>query len=224
MSESVCRKILHHPATMLVLLVVLTGATYAVGIQIKTMHVSYAHVPPPQPSMKGLPPPLKAPEKRDSQTLPASPPVHIDVARLGIHADVMATGLNSDGSVAVPAEDDANRAAWYEDSAAPGQVGPSVIIGHVDSLAMPQGRAVFYALGAARPGDHIDITRADGTITTFAVDDASVIAKDSFPTQAVYGPTATPQLRLITCGGNYTSDTGYTGNVIVFAHYTGTRS
>ena len=225
------RRVVSHPVTLVVLLVVLSVASYVVGLQIKTLHVSYARVPPPQPARTGLPPPLAVPsgvwagrrEQEGVESLPASRPVRIDVPRLGIHAEVMATGLNEDGTVAVPSEADAARVAWYEGSAAPGQVGPAVLIGHVDSLALPQGRAVFYPLGAAQEGDVIHIAREDGTVAEFSVDSASVIAKDEFPTTAVYGPTDTPQLRLITCGGSYNHTDGYTSNIIIFAHYTGAK-
>ena len=41
--------------------------------------------------------------------------------------------------------------------------------------------------------------------------------KTRFPTDRVYGPTAGPELRLITCGGAFDAATGhYERNVIAF--------
>ena len=46
------------------------------------------------------------------------------------------------------------------------------------------------------------------------------VAKDAFPTQAVYGPTPGPELRLITCGGEFDhSARRYLSNVVVSAVY-----
>lgn len=147
--------------------------------------------------------------------------MRIDLARLGIHADVLGLGLNKDGTVAVPRPEQAREAAWYDGSAAPGQPGPAVVLGHVDSARLPGGRAVFWRLGQVRAGDRVDVLRADGITARFTVDTVVTVAKDRFPTEAVYGPTPAPELRLITCGGSYTGGRGYDSNVIVFAHYTG---
>ncbi len=146
--------------------------------------------------------------------------MRIDLARLGIHADVLGLGLNEDGTVAVPRPEQAREAAWYDGSAAPGQPGPAVVLGHVDSARLPGGRAVFWRLGEVRAGDRVDVLRADGITARFTVDTVVTVAKDRFPTEAVYGPTRAPELRLITCGGTYTGGRGYDSNVIVFAHYT----
>jgi hypothetical protein len=42
--------------------------------------------------------------------------------------------------------------------------------------------------------------------------------KDAFPTDAVYGDTPDPQLRLITCGGDFDRrERSYLDNIIVYA-------
>jgi Sortase domain len=91
-----------------------------------------------------------------------------------------------------------------------------VIAGHVDSRSGP---AIFYRLGALRPGDAIRIIRADGTTARFAAADVARFPKRAFPTQAVFGPTPDPVLRLITCGGRFDrTRRSYVDNVIVTAH------
>ncbi|MGK5498502.1 class F sortase [Streptomyces sp. URMC 125] len=183
--------------------------------------VSVPHPPPqprpqpaatvdrPQPAAAGL------------QPLGYSRPVRVRVERLGITAAVRPVGLNSDGTVEVPKPEQAQDAGWYKAGAAPGQRGPAVILGHVDSAFLPGGRAAFYALGAARKGDRVEVDRADGTTAWFTVDAVTVVARFRFPTRAVYGPTDTAQLRLITCGGTYSPTSGYSANVIVYAHLVG---
>ena len=102
------------------------------------------------------------------------------------------------------------------------QVGPSVVVGHVDSAVA--GRGVVFDLRKLVKGDAIEIERSDGTIAAFRVTDVATVSKDEFPTELVYGSTAMPPLRLITCGGSFDrSVRSYEHNVIVFAEFLGNR-
>jgi hypothetical protein len=150
-------------------------------------------------------------------------PTRVSIARVGIHADVLATGLARDGAVGVPPAREPLTAAWYDRGPAPGQAGPAVITGHVDSRFAPGNRAAFYELGDVRPGDDVDVARADRRVAVFRVDSVALVPKTGFPTQEVYGPTGYAALRLITCGGHYDRRTGYADNVIVYAHLIGSR-
>ncbi|RBY86021.1 class F sortase [Blastococcus sp. TF02A-26] len=135
----------------------------------------------------------------------------------------MDLGLNPDGTVEVPPLERDDRAGWYEPGPEPGAVGPAVILGHVDSAEY--GPGVFYDLGALTPGDPIEVSRADGTVAVFTVDRVEVHPKDEFPTIEVYGNTPDPQLRLITCGGDFdNSARSYEDNVVVFASLRETRA
>ncbi|MEO3936907.1 sortase [Dermatophilaceae bacterium Soc4.6] len=99
----------------------------------------------------------------------------------------------------------------------PGEVGPSVIVGHVDSAAA--GPSVFYHLSELRPGDRVEVTRVDHTVAVFAVDSVETYAKAQFPTLQVYGNIDHAGLRLITCGGPYIADKGhYQDNIVAYAH------
>ncbi|MEV6207904.1 class F sortase [Kitasatospora sp. NPDC051914] len=216
------RRGLGRPSLMVALVLLLGGAGYGAGAYVLAPSAEYQRIPPPQPDQSGVP---TLPTDRSTagapqiEALNPSVPVHIDVPRLGIHADILAGGLNTDGSLAVPPENQADRASWYSGSPTPGTIGSSIILGHVDSRNLPRGRAAFYPLGAAKPGDEVDITRADGTVAVFTVDAATVVPKNGFPADAVYGARPTPELRLITCGGAFVNG-DYTGNVVVFAHLT----
>jgi hypothetical protein len=152
------------------------------------------------------------------RSVPASAPVSIDIAAIDIHSGVIPIGKAPDGTLAVPQPGpDLNKAAWYEDSVTPGQAGPSVIEGHLDSV---NGPSVFYSLGAVKPGNSIRVTRKDGSVAVFTVNAVrSYPSHAAFPTAVVYGADlAHPTLRLITCS-NFDNSTGhYVGNTVVFAH------
>lgn len=110
---------------------------------------------------------------------------------------------------------DFDQTGWYVDGPEPGEVGAAVIAGHVDSRSGP---AVFHRLRDLQPGDVVAVDRADGTTVEFRVERLEQHPKDAFPTQAVYGASAGPTLRLITCGGSFDSGSGhYRDNVIVYA-------
>ena len=97
-----------------------------------------------------------------------------------------------------------------------------MILGHVDSAEY--GPGVFFDLGALKPGDEVEVARADGSIAVFAVDRVERHPKNDFPTIEVYGNTSDAQLRLITCGGDFDSGVrSYEDNVIVFATLTSSR-
>ncbi|GAA4929444.1 sortase family protein [Actinomycetospora succinea] len=156
----------------------------------------------------------------DLRQRPASgpAPVSLDIPAIGVSTPVNSVGLNPDGTLEVPAPGPQyDQAAWYRGSPTPGRVGPSVILGHVDSAA--DGPSVFYDLGRLRPGDRVTVTVTDRSVRTFAVDGVRRVPKDAFPRLEVYGDTAGPELRLITCGGPFdAAERSYEDNTVVFAH------
>lgn len=154
--------------------------------------------------------------------LSRSVPVRVDVPAIGVHSKLLHLGINADGTIQVPSlETSADLAAWYRYSATPGQIGTSVIEGHVDDR---HGPAVFFRLGALRPGDAIDVTLADGVTAVFHVTGVREYSKSRFPAQSVYGPAAFPALRLITCGGTFDYATGhYLSSTVVFASLVSAR-
>ena len=165
--------------------------------------------------------PTRAPSVAPSTSRPdpAHRPVRIRIPAIQVGSELTTVGLRPDGSLAVPKPGlDYDKAAWFRGSPMPGDQGPAVIEGHVDGNV--HGPSVFYHLGELTRGDHIVVTRRDGTRVRFVVDAVRLYRKARFPTFAVYGNTRGPELRLITCGGRFDSDravSGYTGNVVVFA-------
>jgi len=148
---------------------------------------------------------------------PASPPVRLTIPSIGVTTRLLRLGLEADGSMQVPVDFD--RAGWFAKGPTPGQVGPAVIAGHVDSRTGP---AVFYRLRELRAGDTVQVERADGTRLRFVVEDARRYPKTSFPTAAVFGPAPWAALRLVTCGGDFDrSARSYQDNLVVFARLAG---
>ncbi|WP_309057626.1 sortase domain-bontaining protein, partial [Streptomyces sp.] len=126
----------------------------------------------------------------------------------------------ADGTVEVPPEAEADRIGWYEKGVTPGETGPAVLIGHFDTA---RGPAVLKDVVKARVGDEITVTRADGTDAVFRVRELEQVDKKTFPTAKVYGDTARPELRLITCGGELTG--GHRpDNIILYADLVAARA
>lgn len=129
-------------------------------------------------------------------------------------------GLGPDGSLDAPPTGNRNLAGWFEGGTPPGTKGTAVVAGHVDDA---EGPSVFYSLGSLKKGAEVEIDRSDGRTAVFAVEAVEVYENDAFPDDRVYGATPGASLRLITCGGGFTRETGYLGNVVVYAHLTGAR-
>jgi len=165
---------------------------------------------PASPSSPSLP-------AEETMAVPASsePPTPVAVAlpRLGVRSELDPLQLQPDGQLQAPPR--WNVAGWYVEGPRPGQPGPAIIAGHVDG---PDGPAVFWRLKELRPGDRIEISRADGSTAVFAMTRSLIVPKDRFPTAEVYGPTPHAELRLITCDGGFDRGSGhYLDNLVVFA-------
>jgi len=152
--------------------------------------------------------------------LDPSPPKRIRISSIGIDATVHAVGRDSDGTIAVPAMNLRNEAGWYREGPSPGEYGPAIVVGHVDTKDKP---AVFHRLRELVPGARIEITRRDRMIAIFEVNSVQQYDKKSLPGN-VYRDFTRPALRLITCGGNWVGgDTGYADNIVVFASLVSSR-
>jgi LPXTG-site transpeptidase (sortase) family protein len=144
---------------------------------------------------------------------PAEPPATLTIPSIGVIAPVTRLGLERDGTLEVP--DSYTETGWWSGGVKPGQSGPAVIVGHVDSETGP---AVFANLNEVERGDVVQVSRADGSTVDFEIKRIEEHEKADFPTTRVYGGTADPELRLMTCGGEFDESKGhYERNVIVWA-------
>ncbi|GAA4706449.1 class F sortase [Phytohabitans rumicis] len=187
---------------------VLAGALVLVGVFATGLGLGQIELP------AWWAPEGKAPP-REFPVLEPSRPTRIAIPSIGLRAPVHSVGLAGDGSIAVPAATRRHEAGWYEDGPTPGQFGPAIIVGHVDTRTGP---AVFHDLRELRPGATIEISRRDGSVAVFEVNSVERFGKARLPARRVYGDFSRPGLRLITCGGRWVGgETGYADNVVVFA-------
>ncbi|MFJ3760368.1 class F sortase [Streptomyces sp. NPDC090080] len=169
--------------------------------------------------------PAAGPGRDGSQGPPPEPlsrsrPTSMRIPFLGVDAPVTGVRLDRGRQLETPPVDDPKLIGWFEGGATPGESGLAVAVGHRDTRTGP---AVFAALAQVKPGKLIEAERADGRTAVYTVDRVKVYDKAGFPSREVYGPTRRPELRVITCGGLFSRKTGYTSNVVVFAHLTSTR-
>jgi sortase (surface protein transpeptidase) len=168
--------------------------------------------PPPAPAATAAPLPAVT---WPAVTAPAqvAVPVGLTIPAIGVNTPLIELGRTASGALQVP--DSFTVAGWYDLGPRPGEPGPAVIAGHVDST---QGPAVFYLLGDLRAGDKVYVRRADQSVATFDVTGVLMYTKAAFPAESVYGPVSGPQLRLITCGGTFDyARHSYLSNVVVYA-------
>lgn len=154
-------------------------------------------------------------EQPSAQQQPQTEPAEIRIPKIEARSSLIPLGLNADGTVEVPSVDSPMQAGWYRNGPKPGEVGPAVVLGHVDGNKQP---GIFFRLRELKPGDEVQVSNTDGKTARFLVRQVNQVPKDQFPTDAVYGDTAEPELRLITCGGSFDSAArSYRDNIIVYA-------
>jgi sortase (surface protein transpeptidase) len=140
-------------------------------------------------------------------------PVRLRIPAIDVDTGLEELGRAPDQSIEVPRQP--SSAGWWAGGPRPGQVGPAVILGHVDSKTGP---AVFFRLGELKAGVEILVERTDGTAARFLVTKLERYHKSEFPSELVYYPTVEPELRLVTCGGPFDPSTGhYRDNLVAFA-------
>jgi len=145
--------------------------------------------------------------------IPRLRPIRLEIPALSINTYVGTLGLQPDHQVQVPTS--THVVDWYRDGATPGQIGSSVILGHVDSFVGP---GTFFYLKTLKGGDSITVVLADGTVERYIVSKVVQYAKTTFPDQLVYGSNGYRELNLVTCGGTFDHATGhYESNVVVFS-------
>ncbi|MBO0817607.1 MAG: class F sortase [Actinobacteria bacterium] len=192
----------------------IAGGAAAVGAAVAAQQ----HAPQPSATAAGT----TGPGRAWWLSLRRSLPVSVDIPAIGVHSALLRLGVKADGTMQVPpVQRRPNTAAWYKYSVTPGQIGTSVIEGHVDTR---QGPAVFFRLGALRPGDLVKVRLADGITAIFRVTGVRQYQKSKFPAETVYRRTRFAGLRLITCGGAFDYATSqYLSSTVVFAFLVASR-
>ena len=143
-------------------------------------------------------------------------PSTLSIPRIGARAAIVGIGRKANGAMETP---DPGQVGWYRHGPRPGEPGPAVLVGHVDTKTAPD---VFHRLRQLRPGDEILVGQADGTTSRFLVGRLEQHAKTALPTNRIWTKANRPLLRLITCAGSFDNATGhYRDNLIVYASPTG---
>ncbi|MFE5502335.1 class F sortase [Amycolatopsis japonica] len=173
-------------------------------------------VPPPG-KVASPAPPSSVSSVAEAPPLAPAKPARLEIPAIGVRTgEIVDLGLAGDGTLQVP--HDAITTGWFTGGPAPGEIGPAVLAGHVDYKKVP---GVFVRLKELKAGDEAIVHREDGSTAVFTVYAVERHPKASFPTEKVYGDTIGPELRLITCGGDFDSSTGnYLDNVVAFAKLT----
>lgn len=146
--------------------------------------------------------------------LPAAEPQALRIPALSLTIPFSRPlGVDDTGMIEVPT--DYESVGYYKHGPTPGELGPAVVLGHVDSYVGP---AVLYSLGQLEVGDEIFIDRADNTTAIFTVTKLERIAQREFPTARVYGDIDHAGLRIVTCSGWFDREAQeYSHNLIVYA-------
>lgn len=211
---------------------VTTGMLMFLEPEPQVIEQAAAVQPPPAPQPQGVGPggPGVALSAADEDAPPPMPqvdpapaidtgkgvrPVRLIIPGIGVSAEIDSVGVTKTKEIEVPPLSKPNLVGWYRHGPVPGQLGPAVLLGHVNTR---KGPAVFSRLRDLRRGDKFQVVRSDGTTAEFTVDGVEQIGKNRFPTERVYGNTTSAAIRLITCGGVFDPKSHhYTDNVIVYA-------
>jgi sortase (surface protein transpeptidase) len=191
------------------------GAAAAALVLTLTLTGCGSDTPAAQGLQQGAPATVQADDVPITSPFDGLRPTRVRVPKIEADSSLLAVAVDSAGQIAVPTASKPMQAAWYRLSPVPGAVGPAIILGHVDG---DQQEGIFAKLGQLVKGDEIIVDRSDGQVLKFVVSRETQLPKEQFPTDAVYGKTDKPELRLITCGGVFDHAAhSYKDNVVVYA-------
>jgi hypothetical protein len=159
---------------------------------------------PPAPS-------TAAPEQQQPR------PIRVAVPGRNIDGPVLVDGLGvtKTGGFDNPPVSKPQTGSWYSLGPRPGEPGPAVILGHINGNGQS---GLFKYLDTVKRNDRIKVYREDGSIVTFKVYLTKKVVKTKFPAEEIFTDTEGPELRLISCGGDYDpANRRYLDNIIAFA-------
>jgi LPXTG-site transpeptidase (sortase) family protein len=143
----------------------------------------------------GAPASLTAQPASSPQATADPTPARLVIPAIGVDARIEARGLDSNRDLATAA--DFRNVAWYDLGPRPGDPGNAILNGHVNWWT---GDAVFTRLAQLRPGDRINVVRADGVAVTFKVAGKQVVDANA-RIASLFAPSSRSTLTLITCSG-----------------------
>lgn len=147
-------------------------------------------------------------------------PTRVEVPAAGIDMDVVPVGETTNGSMELPERVDV--AGWYRlSSALRSEHGNTVIAAHVDSLRY--GLGPFAGLRDLDNGQIVSVMAESGEWHEYEVTSVDFYSKDQLPVDSIFTRDGARGLVLITCGGEFDSESRqYSDNIVVTATPLGT--
>lgn len=136
--------------------------------------------------------------------VPTGSPRYLNILKLGVsQARVFAMGVTAEGALAAPAN--ISDIAWYDQSAAPGSGGVSLMNGHNGGIARD---GVLSKLGSLVVGDIIEVERGDGEVFKYQVRqtqsmELSEVNESGMAMMSQSFEPGVEALNLITCDGKW---------------------
>ncbi len=155
--------------------------------------------------------PLQAPQAAVPKDQSNIAPMRLLIPRIGLNAGILALGPAANGAMQAPQHGGPHdpvwgEVYWWKVGTIPGQIGNSVIAGHVNR---PDGSAsTFTHLDNLRVGDSIEVQAAGGQTFIFRVTEkatpSAYVRSSNDPTMGrIFGPALAPHLNLLTCWGQW---------------------
>ena len=156
----------------------------------------------------------RKPNSAAPYNVPKDHPKQIEISAIQASGFIQKIGLNQQNAVSVP--NNIHYAGWFVDSVLPGEIGLSIIDGHVSGRFRD---GIFKNLHKLAPGDNFDIVFGDGSKKSFSVVEVSTKPEAEAAEKLFYKePSIERQLNLITCGGTFDKQKQtYSDRVIVVA-------
>jgi sortase (surface protein transpeptidase) len=190
-------------------LVCLIGALVALGAGVHQL-IAAARTPENPPARRVVAPGVKTVA---ASKITYARPARLTIPKIGLEAAVEIVGLTADNAMASPSGPDT--VGWFRLGPHPGNKGSAVIDGH---SGYADGRAAaFDKLPELSKGDRLFVEDADGRVASFVVRRTQLYARDA-NAAAVFAPTASRRLNLITCTGSFDAAAGtHSQRLVVFA-------
>lgn len=126
-------------------------------------------------------------------------PKYIKLPSIGAEGYIQNVGIDQNKEVAVP--NNIHMAGWFTDSVRPGEKGLSIIDGHLNGRS---NAGIFENLEKIEKDATYTVEFGDGTIKEFKVIGVKTVnTNEAASVLFSQEPTATNQLNLVTCGGNF---------------------
>jgi len=121
-------------------------------------------------------------------------------------------GIEPSGELEIP---DETEIGWYRLGSSPGRPGATVLAAHV---SWNRSLGPFARLAAAKPGDPVELTLADGSLRRYRIVELAQYPKGALPADRIFSAGGDERLVLITCGGSFNpSIRRYLDNIVAYA-------